>query len=159
MELQNLFSAGPPDPDSVTVYAVRFERLLPRGHWLAETVYRAMEIAVALAGLLLSLPIMLIEGLVIRLDSPGPALFRQLRTGQSMIVKGRTLKDFPEVRAPEQGFDEEALYYVPRTFSFIKFRTMFHDARMRFPELYDYSFKNKAFRESNCKRVDDPCGD
>jgi lipopolysaccharide/colanic/teichoic acid biosynthesis glycosyltransferase len=138
------------------MYAVPVDRVPLRGHWLVEAIYRMFEIAITLVALLLSLPIMLIEGLLIRMDSPGPALFRQQRTAQSVIMKGRELKNLPEVRAPEEGFDENALYYVPRTFPFVKFRTMFNDARERFPELYDYSFKNEAFRESYTKRMGDP---
>lgn len=56
---------------------------------------RALEIAICGAALTLtSLPILLI-GLVIRLDSPGPALFRQRRVGQNgrtfTILKFRTM--------------------------------------------------------------------
>jgi lipopolysaccharide/colanic/teichoic acid biosynthesis glycosyltransferase len=138
------------------MYAVPVDRVPPRGHWLVEALYRVLEIAITFIALLLSLPIMLIEGLLIRIGSSGPALFRQPRTAQSLIVKGRDLSHFPEVRVPEERFDEEALYYVPRTFPFIKFRTMYNDARERFPELYDYSFKNEAFRESYTKRQGDP---
>jgi lipopolysaccharide/colanic/teichoic acid biosynthesis glycosyltransferase len=138
------------------MYAVPADRVPPRGHWSIEAFYRVFEIVITLVALLVSLPIMLIEGLLIRMDSPGPALFRQPRTAQSLIVKGRELRNFPEVRVSEEGFDEDALYYVPRMFSFIKFRTMFNDARERFPELYDYSFKNEAFRESYTKRQGDP---
>lgn len=138
------------------VYAVPVEQVTRREHWLMEASYRAVEFVLALIGLTVSLPIMLIEGILVRIDSPGPALFKQWRVGQSLVVKGSALHDFPGIRLPEQGIDEELFYYVPRTFRFYKFRTMYHDARTRFPELYDYSFRNQAFRESYTKRVGDP---
>ena len=43
---------------------------------------RALDIAVALLGLLLTAPLWPLIALAIRLDSPGPALFRQLRVGR-----------------------------------------------------------------------------
>jgi len=127
------------------MYAVPVDRVPPRGHWLVEALYRVFEIAITLVALVLSLPIMLIEGLLIRMDSPGPALFRQSRTAKSLIVKGRELGHFPEVRVPGEGFEEDSFYYVPRTFPFIKFRTMFNDARERFPNSMTTHSKMKRF--------------
>jgi lipopolysaccharide/colanic/teichoic acid biosynthesis glycosyltransferase len=43
-------------------------------HWLAEAVYRGFEILIALTGLMLGLPLMLLVAVVIRCDSPGPVL-------------------------------------------------------------------------------------
>jgi sugar transferase (PEP-CTERM system associated) len=42
---------------------------------------RALDLACAILGLILSLPIMLLVALVIRLDSPGPVIYRQRRVG------------------------------------------------------------------------------
>ncbi|MDI3340508.1 MAG: sugar transferase [Sphaerobacter sp.] len=43
---------------------------------------RALDIAVASVGLVLLAPLMLAIALLVRLDSPGPAFFRQARVGQ-----------------------------------------------------------------------------
>ena len=43
---------------------------------------RAVDLTGALVGLMLFSPVMLAIALLIRLDSPGPALFRQERRGQ-----------------------------------------------------------------------------
>lgn len=43
---------------------------------------RAFDISVATASLIVALPLMLVVGLVIRLDSPGPVLFSQERVGR-----------------------------------------------------------------------------
>ncbi len=80
------------------VYAV------PASAWLAEpalhgpraTVKRAEDIVVALAALALLGPAMLLIALWIRLDSPGPVLFRQRRVGlggrEFQMLKFRTMR-------------------------------------------------------------------
>ena len=67
---------------------------------------RAMDLVGALLGLLLLAPVMLAIALLIRLESPGPVLFRQLRRG-----------------------------YRGRLFWVLKFRTMVVDAEERLDDL------------------------
>lgn len=77
---------------------------------LVRAAQRTFDIAFSLAVLLVSLPILLVAALAIKLDSPGPVLFRQARMG----LHGRP-------------------------FRLVKLRGMYVDARARFPESYDYS--------------------
>ncbi len=44
-------------------------------------VYRALDFAIATIGIIITLPLLLIAAIVIRIESPGPAVFRQLRVG------------------------------------------------------------------------------
>jgi lipopolysaccharide/colanic/teichoic acid biosynthesis glycosyltransferase len=67
---------------------------------------RAVDVAGAAAGLVLLAPLMLLLALLVRLSSPGPALFRQLRQGHN-----------------------------GRAFWFLKFRTMTADAEHRLCDL------------------------
>jgi len=127
-----------------------------RGNPLAEALFRAFEIVVALLGLSVGLPVMLAEALVIRLDSPGPALFFQKRVARSAMLRGRELAGRGDLIAPPDGFEADALYYVPRHFGFVKFRTMYHDARQRFPERYAYKLDPVTFRARHFKEEDDP---
>jgi len=97
-------------PDKLQLTAV-----LPlRSHWPAvmeaarSSVKRAIDFSGALVGLLLLMPVMLAVAVLIRLDSPGPIFFRQLRRGH----RGR-------------------LFWV------LKFRTMIVDAEKRLSELED----------------------
>lgn len=64
-----------------------------------------LDVAAALAMLVIAMPILLMIGIAIRLDSPGPAIFRQQRTGfraqPFTVYKFRTMRVVP----PEQ--DEE----------------------------------------------------
>jgi lipopolysaccharide/colanic/teichoic acid biosynthesis glycosyltransferase len=69
---------------------------------------RAVDLTGALVGLLLLMPVILMIALLIRLDSPGPVLFRQLRRG-----------------------------YRGRLFRMLKFRTMTVDAEARLDSLED----------------------
>ena len=47
---------------------------------------RAFDIVVSAAALLLFLPLLLTVGLLVRLETPGPALFRQRRTGLDGVI-------------------------------------------------------------------------
>ncbi len=95
------------------------------------SAYRASKRIIDLVGgtllLGLALPVMTALSLLIRLDSKGSAIFRQQR-----VTRGG------------------------RVFTFYKFRTMYDDAKVRFPELYNYSFLNQEFDASYYKMADDP---
>jgi exopolysaccharide production protein ExoY len=88
---------------------------------------RVFECTVALIALVISLPVCLIIAAIIRLDSPGPALFVQRRLGKGA-----------------------------QTFRFVKFRTMYVDARTRFPELYKYQYDGTEINVIRFKVKDDP---
>ena len=78
----------------------------------------AIDRVLAAIGLVFISPLLLAVAVAIRLDSPGPALFRQVRIGRD-----------------------------GRPFQFWKFRGMHVDARRRFPEMYDYRFSAEQARE------------
>jgi lipopolysaccharide/colanic/teichoic acid biosynthesis glycosyltransferase len=63
---------------------------------VGRVVKRAMDIALALIGLILVLPVMVVAMLAVRLDSPGPALFKQVRIGENgrrfRLYKLRTMR-------------------------------------------------------------------
>lgn len=101
--------------------------LIPNPSRLYRWVKRAMDLTIAIPGLILAAPIIGLLALLIRLESRGPAIFRQQRVG----LDGRV-------------------------FTFYKFRTMYVDARERFPELYDYSFDTSELSTRYYKQADDP---
>lgn len=76
---------------------------------LIRFVRRAVEVSVSLAVLLLTAPLLLYMIVATRLDTPGPAIFRQTRLSAG-----------------------------GRPFKLVKLRGMYIDARERFPDLYDY---------------------
>jgi lipopolysaccharide/colanic/teichoic acid biosynthesis glycosyltransferase len=78
--------------------------------WLYLTCKRVLDVVVSGIAFVLLLPIMLLIGVLVRLDSPGPAVFRQKRVGFSRRVDGQQ-----EV-------------WVANVFTICKFRTMNTDA-------------------------------
>jgi lipopolysaccharide/colanic/teichoic acid biosynthesis glycosyltransferase len=90
-------------------------------------LWELVERFIAVCALMLTAPVMAIVAILIRLDSPGPALFRQYRVGRG-----------------------------GRLFRFTKFRTYYSDAKERFPELYDYSISAAKLDDYRFKIPDDP---
>jgi lipopolysaccharide/colanic/teichoic acid biosynthesis glycosyltransferase len=88
---------------------------------------RLFEITVALGALIILSPIILVVGLIIWLDSGGPVLFFQDRVGKD-----------------------------GKLFKFVKFRTLYADARQRFPELYSYQYSESDIENLKFKIEDDP---
>jgi lipopolysaccharide/colanic/teichoic acid biosynthesis glycosyltransferase len=108
-----LFGPGAfvPCPDILTPErhpARRVELVVAEALELRSTWKRAMDLVGAAAGLVLLSPVLLLIAILIRIDSPGPVLFRQRRMGQG-----------------------------GREFRFLKFRTMVPDAERRLAELED----------------------
>jgi len=136
--------------------AVPVGDVLGRSHWAAEAAYRAFEILVALIGLLASLPLLLLAAALIRLDSPGPALFFHKRPARSVVMRGRDLEERADLRPPTGGYRPDGLYYVPSYFTIVKLRTMHIDARDRFPQFYAYKFTPGEFHRQYPTHRDDP---
>lgn len=70
---------------------------------------------------------MLVLAIIIRLGTPGKALFRQQRVGLNQ-----------------------------KPITFVKFRTMYADARERFPCLYEYKYSDDEIDRLKFKIADDP---
>jgi lipopolysaccharide/colanic/teichoic acid biosynthesis glycosyltransferase len=138
------------------VYAVPVLDVVGSSSWPLEAVYRLIELLVAVIGLTVGLPIMLVVALLVWWDSPGPILFFHRRPGRSIKVRGRDLTARLDLEAPAGGFEPETLYYVPSYFHMAKFRTMYSDARSRFPELYAYNFAPEDFRKQYGTLKKDP---
>lgn len=84
-------------------------------HALASRPVRLLNVAVAWVLLLLSLPLMLVVALLVKLTSPGPVLYSQLRVGLDRRVPG------------DHSFaDRRRVDYGGRLFRIYKFRTMHH---------------------------------
>ena len=64
-------------------------------------------------------------------------------------LRGCELEGRPDLIPPPGGYDPEALYYVPAYFTLVKFRTMHHDARSRFPTYFPAAYAREGFRRSS----------
>ena len=121
-------------------------------------LYRLIEIFISIFCLLSTFPIMLIIALIIKIDSPGPALFFQTRCSQSKRKFGKEIVRNNQLEINDKNFSYLKEYWVPGTFKFVKFRTMYADSKERFPELYNYNYSKKeidrvAFKSENDPRV------
>jgi lipopolysaccharide/colanic/teichoic acid biosynthesis glycosyltransferase len=137
-------------------HAVPVQDVVSSSGWLAEALYRSFEVLIALVGLTLGVPVMLAEALLIRWDSPGPILFFHQRPGRSVMVRGSDLAGRPDLIPPPGGYEPDKLYYVPSYFRLVKFRTMYNDARSRWPELYAYKFVPGEFHRQHTTHEFDP---
>lgn len=90
-------------------------------------ILRIFEVVLALTILLVFLPVMAIITIIIRIDSEGPAVFKQHRLG---INK--------------------------KHFNLYKFRTLYSDAKDRFPELYEYKYDKGNIAAIKFKEKNDP---
>jgi len=93
----------------------------------SELATRVVGVVVSVVGLIVCAPLLLLLALAIKLDSPGPAIFRQQRVGQG-----------------------------GRLFTFYKFRTMLVDAAERYPELYAYEYSDDEVQCMYFKVLHDP---
>lgn len=117
---------------------------------------RCVDIIISSLALIASLPVILLIALIIRLDSPGPILFFQRRLARSRFICGGELLADPSFEVLRGKIDPERYYWMPRTFRFVKFRTMIPDAKERFPQLYDYSMTRQQIESFRFKVEQDP---
>jgi len=122
----------------------------------ARILYRFVEMALSLVALVVSLPVLAVVWVIVKLDSPGPALFLQQRCARSRPRRGRDIVGDPRYIIADEDYHPDKLYWVPQTFTFVKFRTMYADARERFPELYDYNYSEAEIETLAFKRESDP---
>lgn len=137
---QNDHAEGSAQPTEVA-------RPVPSEGALSRATRRLLDIVVAIAVLIFSAPLLTIVGLLIRLDSPGPAIFRQERVGRNR----RRVRD-PHYRGPERRVTRG---FGP-LFRLWKFRSMYIDARERFPESYDYNHSPEALQTLPMKALMGP---
>lgn len=88
---------------------------------------RCLDVIGASLGLILTLPLLLVLALLIKLDSPGPIIYRQRRTGRDRRTMTRDRRRAQRASARERRRQE----YYGRTFFIYKFRTMRHNAERR----------------------------
>jgi len=105
----------------------QLDRVIPERRRTVPLLVRIAEILVSLTVLILTAPIQLAIAIIIKLGTPGPALFFQKRIG----LNGKL-------------------------FTFVKFRTLYADAKQRFPEMYAYQYTGKQLKSLHFKVEKDP---
>jgi len=119
---------------------------------LEEWAIRMIDIAITSLGLILSLPIIALIVLIIKIDSPGPAIFEQKRIGKNLRNN-----DYSQSRNGKMPWPERRKVDLGgRPFTFYKFRTMYADAKERYPGLYRYQYSPEDIKTLYFKIQDDP---
>ncbi len=119
---------------------------------------RLSDVLIASIVLVFAAPLLVLIAVVIRIDSPGPALFKQIRMTRDRRVK-RIERRSDHVqrtgnRKRRSGKDRRKRHMCGRPFRFIKFRTMRCDASEAYPELYQYESSGVALQDSKVKNSD-----
>ena len=111
-----------------------------------------MNFVIALMAIALTLPLMAFIALAIKIDSPGPAIFKQRRIGKNQRRNGHLISRNEKMCCQDQR--KEDIGGEP--FTFYKFRTMYVNAKERFPELYRYQYSPEEIKTFCFKILDDP---
>jgi lipopolysaccharide/colanic/teichoic acid biosynthesis glycosyltransferase len=88
---------------------------------------RLTDIVVAAVGLVVCAPLFALIALAIKIDSPGPVFFRQVRVGRDRRLKSLPLLRFENVVRMDVRRDD----FFGEPFTMVKFRTMRADAEAR----------------------------
>ena len=115
----------------------------------AEAFRRFLDVSLSSVALVLSLPVMLVLVIIVKFDSPGPAIFKQVR-----MTRDRRGTAPPNGHTPDT--ERRSKAFAGRPFVFYKFRTMYVDAKERFPDLYAYDFSEDEIKTMRFKVEDDP---
>lgn len=97
---------------------------------LRQATIRSLDMAGAIVGLFLALPFFLFVPLLIKLDSPGPVFYRQVRTGRDRRRRQRRLS-FLGAGMERRHDDQRQQNLYGQPFVIYKFRTMSDDAERR----------------------------
>ncbi len=115
-------------------------------------ILRAMDVIISLIAIIASLPVMAVIALIIKIDSPGPAIFKQTRVGKDRRRNGQQTSGYIQNFNPQRRTEDLG----GKPFTFYKFRTMQVDAKERFPELYQYEYTLDEIETLYFKIPDDP---
>ena len=110
---------------------------------------RISDIVIASLLVVVSLPIMALVAILIRLESAGPAVFKQIRVGVN-----RRRGDGCRVRRDDETLDRRNGNLGGRPFTMFKFRSMVQEAEAMLPCLVDLGALNEpVFKLDNDPRV------
>jgi lipopolysaccharide/colanic/teichoic acid biosynthesis glycosyltransferase len=105
--------------------------LMNRGRLMAminRTAKRSLDLFGAIVGLILTLPVWLVIPLVIKLTSPGPVFYTQVRIGENRRRRNRRTFNRADISESRRTRERRRENLHGRPFQVIKFRTMVNDA-------------------------------
>lgn len=114
----------------------------PHERWF-QFVTRAVDIVVAGSTLLVLSPLLFLVALAVRIDSPGPALYRRRTTWMNRRKPPKAV----------DGVERRTADFKAAAFHQYKFRSMYKDARTRFPTRYAYAYTEEQLRSLPMKAL------
>jgi lipopolysaccharide/colanic/teichoic acid biosynthesis glycosyltransferase len=122
-----------PDADPTLTWLSRYDKRgpVPNERYLSpftRRAIRAFDVVVSALALLLLSPLFLILATLIKLESPGPAIYRQLRTGLNLRTSDRRRNTNIRVIEERRRLDRRRGPVPGRPFEIYKFRSMVTDA-------------------------------
>ncbi len=139
--LESFRSEGPPklktviDPgaDPSLQWLKRHEErgLIANERFLGNFTRRAIrlfDVVFSAIALILLSPLFLLLAIIIRIESPGPVIYKQVRTGLNLRTGSRRLSDNISVMSERRGSDRRHGGAPGRPFEIYKFRSMVSDA-------------------------------
>ncbi|UCG62273.1 MAG: sugar transferase [Candidatus Zixiibacteriota bacterium] len=118
----------------MTTFIFAVPRVLTRrgslGAMIAAFIKRTMDIAGSVVGLILTLPFWIVVPILIKLDSPGPIFYSQVRVGINRRQRQRRVYLKADV-GERRRRDRRRTDYLGRPFKVYKFRTMVNDAEKK----------------------------
>ena len=114
---RSTMTASVADVVPITVAPASVQRVVARSD-RSERAIRALNFTVAFIALVILAPVFLFIGLLVKMTSPGPVIYRQIRVGM----------DRRRTRTPSDGVDRRGIDAGGRPFTMYKFRSMRVDA-------------------------------
>jgi lipopolysaccharide/colanic/teichoic acid biosynthesis glycosyltransferase len=134
-ERENVFPLSNMDEIDNTIRAG--DKYPPVRDYLYTFTIRIIDILFSLAVLIIVSPLLLLIALLIKFDTPGPVIFKHQRVGYNR----RKIQDNCNPGQERRGAES-----FGKPFIIYKFRTMYADAKERFPELYKYSYTEEELQ-------------
>ncbi len=117
-----------------------------------------LNYCIAIPALVFTFPVMAAIAVAIKIDSPGPAIFRQKRVGKNRrATADRRISDKNQtVQCDRRQVQKRREDLGGRPFTFYKFRTMKTNAKELYPELYEYKYSEPELKSLKFKNNEDP---
>jgi len=130
-----------------------------KSRFLAGSLSYLLNAAFAILVLTITFPLIILFGAILKIDSKGPILFKQARVKTNRRSYRERRKNIPVYNNPSKerrNGERRKNDLCGQLFTFYKFRTMKHNAKKLYPELYAYEYTEEEIKKIYFKKNNDP---